>query len=72
MPQFTVKFDSGNDDRGPAWAVFRFENIGTQDARFGQKVAEFASFDLATKLANEMNRNASMAKVTFSPSLVAE
>jgi len=72
MPQFQVIFDSGNDDRGPAWAVFRFENIGTQDARFGQKVAEFASRELAEQTARTMNQNISFAKFTFNPSLVAE
>jgi hypothetical protein len=72
MTKFEVRFDCGNDDRSPAWTVVRFENLGSDNARFGQTVAEFASRELAENAARTMNQHISFAKFTFSPSLVAE
>jgi hypothetical protein len=72
MSKFEVRFDCGNDDRSPAWVVVRFENLGSEYARFGQTVAEFASRELAENAAKTMNNNISFAKFTISPSLVAE
>jgi hypothetical protein len=72
MTKFEVRFDCGDDDRSPAWTVVRFENLGSDKARFGQTVAEFASRELAENAARTLNQNISFAKFTFSPSLVAE
>jgi len=71
MIRFEVRFDCGDDDRSPAWVVLRFENIGTEDARFGEMVAEFTSEAAAEDAALKWNRRVNYAKFTISPSLVA-
>lgn len=72
MTSFEVRFDCGDDDRSPAWVVVRFENLGSDRARFGQTVAEFASRELADATARLYNKNVSFAKFTISPAVVAE
>jgi len=72
MTSFEVRFDCGDDDRSPAWIVVRFENLGSDRARFGRTVAEFASRELADSAARMYNQHVSFAKFTISPALVAE
>lgn len=72
MTTFEVRFNCGDDDRSPAWTVVRFENLGSDRARFGQTVAEFASRELADATARAYNKSVSFAKFTISPAVVAE
>ena len=72
MVRFEVRFDCGNDFRSPAWVVLRFNELGTPNARYGERVAEFASHDLAVKAAKEFNRGVYVAKFTIPSNLVVE
>ena len=72
MQKFEVRFDCGNDDRSPAWVIVRFENLGSEMARFGQVVAEYVTKEAADLVARQLNINAANAKFTISPALVVE
>lgn len=72
MVQFEVRFDSGNEFRNPTWVVIRFNELGSPNARFGERIAEFASQELANRAAKELNRGFHVAKFTLPSNLVVE